>query len=119
MKFHELVELVFFLPFLSFNPILVSIYPQNQPIMDSWIIAFDFILKVHSVLNKLVCRCFLKCIPKLNSNIRYGCMSILNEDSLGSMKASSIESCLIDILQKQDMVEIVLTFRGCTVMTHC
>jgi hypothetical protein len=55
----------------------------------------------------------------MNSNIRYGCMSILNEDSLGSMKASSIESCLIDILQKQDMVEIVLTFRGCTVMTHC
>jgi hypothetical protein len=63
--------------------------------MDSWIIAFDFILKVHSVLNKLVCRCFLKCIPKfrpkMNSNIRYGCMSILNEDSFGFMKASSIE----------------------------
>jgi hypothetical protein len=27
----------------------------------------------------------------MNSNIRYGCMSILNEDNFGSMKASSIE----------------------------
>jgi hypothetical protein len=27
----------------------------------------------------------------MNSNIRYGCMSILNEDSFVSMKASSIE----------------------------